>query len=66
MREKPKKQKVLFQPIGLIHTPLLDIKPYIQRYDSREDVRSGWQDDISDDIAFSLGKRDQTSKYHRQ
>ncbi|MBN2103198.1 tRNA (N6-threonylcarbamoyladenosine(37)-N6)-methyltransferase TrmO [bacterium] len=39
-------------------TPLLDIKPYIQRYDSRADARSGWQENISDDVAGSLGKRD--------
>ena len=39
-------------------TPLLDIKPYIKRYDSREYVRSGWQDNVPDDIAFSLGRRD--------
>ena len=39
-------------------TPLLDIKPYIKRYDSREHVRSGWQDNVPDDIAFSLGRRD--------
>ena len=39
-------------------TPLLDIKPYIKRFDSREDVRSGWQDDIPDDIAFPRGRRD--------
>ena len=39
-------------------TPLLDIKPYIKRFDSREDVRSGWQDDVPDDIAFSRGRRE--------
>ena len=39
-------------------TPLLDIKPYIKRFDSRDDVRSGWQDDIPDDIAFPRGRRD--------
>ena len=39
-------------------TPLLDIKPYIKRFDLRGDVRSGWQDDIPDDIAFSQGRRD--------
>ena len=39
-------------------TPLLDIKPYIKRFDSREDVRSGWQDDIPDDIAFPRGRRE--------
>ena len=39
-------------------TPLLDIKPYIKRFDSRGDVRSGWQDDIPDDIAFPRGRRE--------
>jgi tRNA-Thr(GGU) m(6)t(6)A37 methyltransferase TsaA len=38
-------------------TPLLDIKPYIQRFDSRENVKSGWQDDISDDVAYDRGLR---------
>ncbi len=39
-------------------TPLLDIKPYIKRFDSREDVLSGWQDDISDHVAVVNGLRD--------
>ena len=39
-------------------TPLLDIKPYIQRFDSRKDVRSGWQDTIADDAASVRGLRD--------
>lgn len=38
-------------------TPLLDIKPYIQRFDSREDVTSGWQDTIHADVAISRGAR---------
>jgi len=38
-------------------TPLLDIKPYIGRYDSREDGRSGWQEDVDDDTARELGRR---------
>jgi tRNA-Thr(GGU) m(6)t(6)A37 methyltransferase TsaA len=38
-------------------TPLLDIKPYIQRFDSIESVKSGWQDSISDDVASSRGVR---------
>jgi len=38
-------------------TPLIDIKPYIQRFDSREDVRSGWQDAVSDDTASVRGLR---------
>ncbi len=38
-------------------TPLLDIKPYIGRYDSREDVHSGWQDDVDDSTARERGRR---------
>jgi tRNA-Thr(GGU) m(6)t(6)A37 methyltransferase TsaA len=38
-------------------TPLLDIKPYIGRYDSRDDARSGWQEDVDDDTARELGRR---------
>lgn len=39
-------------------TPLLDIKPYIHRFDARENVRSGWQDGISDMTARRRGSRD--------
>jgi len=39
-------------------TPLLDIKPYIARFDSRDNVRSGWQDEIQDDTANLRGKKD--------
>ncbi len=39
-------------------TPLLDIKPYVQRFDTRENTRSGWQDTISDDVASMRGLRD--------
>jgi len=38
-------------------TPLFDIKPYIQRFDSRENIRSGWQDTIPDDVASVRGLR---------
>ena len=38
-------------------TPLIDIKPYIQRFDSRENTRSGWQDIIPDDVASVQGLR---------
>lgn len=38
-------------------TPLLDIKPYIRRFDSAEDSKSGWQDDIHDDTAAARGLR---------
>lgn len=39
-------------------TPLFDIKPYVQRFDSRENVKSGWQDTISERISLSRGARD--------
>ena len=39
-------------------TPLLDIKPYIQRFDSREDAKSGWQDTVLNDVASVRGLRD--------
>ncbi|MEA3487423.1 MAG: tRNA (N6-threonylcarbamoyladenosine(37)-N6)-methyltransferase TrmO [Thermodesulfobacteriota bacterium] len=42
----------------LDNTPLIDIKPYVKRFDSRDNVRSGWQDDIEDDAAEILGLRD--------
>ena len=38
-------------------TPLLDIKPYIGRYDVRQDARSGWQEDVDDETAFERGRR---------
>lgn len=39
-------------------TPLLDIKPYIQRFDSRETSKSGWQDSVNNDVASVRGLRD--------
>lgn len=39
-------------------TPLLDIKPYIQRFDSRETSKSGWQDAVKDGEAAIRGLRD--------
>ncbi len=38
-------------------TPVVDIKPYIARFDARDNVRSGWQDEIADDIAARHGQR---------
>ncbi len=32
-------------------TPLLDIKPYVPRFDCPGDVRSGWLDKTRDDVA---------------
>ena len=38
-------------------TPVLDIKPYVSRFDSRDNVRSGWQANIDDETAYKLGRR---------
>ena len=39
-------------------TPLLDIKPYTAKFDSVNVLQSGWQDEISDDVAHTRGKRE--------
>jgi len=38
-------------------TPLLDIKPFIPRFDYREDVRVGWQEQVGEEAAQSRGRR---------
>jgi tRNA-Thr(GGU) m(6)t(6)A37 methyltransferase TsaA len=38
-------------------TPLLDIKPYVARFDLRKHVRSGWQEQVSDAEAQKRGRR---------
>jgi tRNA-Thr(GGU) m(6)t(6)A37 methyltransferase TsaA len=42
-------------------TPLLDIKPYVARFDQRENVRSGWQEDVDEDTARVRGQRQHTT-----
>lgn len=39
-------------------TPLLDIKPFVTRFDFRQGARCGWQDDVSDDAAAKRGTRE--------
>jgi len=39
-------------------TPLLDVKPYIARFDVREGVRSGWQDGVDERTANQRGRRE--------
>ena len=38
-------------------TPLLDIKPYVTRFDCVETLRNGWQDEIDDETVRQRGKR---------
>ena len=39
-------------------TPLLDVKPYVARFDRRDGVRSGWQDGVDEQTARSRGRRE--------
>lgn len=56
---KIKKNILYLRDVDILDgTPLLDIKPYIERFDLRENTKSGWQDAISDDRASIQGLRD--------
>ena len=37
-------------------TPLLDIKPYVGRYDRRDNVRCGWLDRVDEEAAQRRGR----------
>ncbi|MCX6843607.1 MAG: tRNA (N6-threonylcarbamoyladenosine(37)-N6)-methyltransferase TrmO [candidate division WOR-3 bacterium] len=39
-------------------TPLLDIKPYVPRFDRTETTRNGWQDEIDEKEAQKRGRRE--------
>ena len=39
-------------------SPLLDIKPYVPRFDCRPYARGGWNDAVDDDLARQRGVRD--------
>lgn len=47
-------------------TPLLDIKPYIPRFDRRDDVRSGWQERVDEKAAQIRGRRQDTGSARRK
>ena len=38
-------------------TPILDIKPFVKRFDYRNNTHDGWQEKIDDTLASILGKR---------
>jgi len=43
--EKVKENSIVFSEVDMLDgTPLLDIKPYVSHFDSREHVRNGWLD----------------------
>jgi tRNA-Thr(GGU) m(6)t(6)A37 methyltransferase TsaA len=45
-------------------TPLLDIKPYVPRFDLRDKVRCGWQEDVDEQTARVRGRRDYDEDTH--
>jgi tRNA-Thr(GGU) m(6)t(6)A37 methyltransferase TsaA len=52
------KSELRIEDVDILNgTPLIDIKPYIKRFDSRKDVRSGWQNCIDDTVANARGRR---------
>jgi tRNA (adenine37-N6)-methyltransferase len=38
-------------------TPLLDIKPYVARFDRLDGTRNGWQDEVDEETARQRGRR---------
>jgi len=44
--------------------PLLDIKPYVPRFDYRTDVRTGWLEAVDDQTARVRGRRDDSTGKH--
>ena len=43
--EKLEKNVITFSEVDILDkTPLLDIKPYVSHFDSRENVKNGWLD----------------------
>jgi len=38
-------------------TPLLDIKPYLSRFDRVDTQRNGWQDGVDDETAWKSGRQ---------
>ena len=38
-------------------SPLLDVKPFIPRFDVREGARVGWQEEVDEETAWRLGRR---------
>lgn len=43
-------------------TPVLDIKPYVKRFDFVEAYANGWQDSVPEETAQKLGRRAQKMK----
>jgi tRNA-Thr(GGU) m(6)t(6)A37 methyltransferase TsaA len=50
--------RLLLEDVDILDgTPLLDIKPYVARFDRMDRTRNGWQDEVTEETASRLGKR---------
>ena len=55
---KIEKNLIHIEDVDILNeTPLLDIKPYISRFDFHQNVHCGWQDSIDEETAQKKGKR---------
>ncbi|MFH0921834.1 MAG: tRNA (N6-threonylcarbamoyladenosine(37)-N6)-methyltransferase TrmO [Fibrobacterota bacterium] len=54
-----RKGKILYlEGVDMLdNTPILDIKPFVKRFDYRENTKDGWQENVSDKEALKRGKR---------
>ena len=59
VRLRKRERNVLFlDDVDMLDgTPILDIKPFVPRFDYRENARSGWQEDVDDETASQRGRR---------
>lgn len=59
VRLKERKQNVLLlEDVDMLDgTPIIDIKPFIPRFDYREGATSGWQEHVDDETAARRGRR---------
>ncbi len=48
----------------LDETPLLDIKPYIARFDCVQSTRDGWQGEVDEQTAAQRGRRETNTRGH--
>ena len=46
-------------------TPILDIKPFVPRFDYRENARAGWQEHVDENVAQLRGRRQAASRADR-
>ena len=55
---KREKNMLFLDDIDILDgSPILDIKPYVSRFNNCKDIRNGWQEIIDEQTAYKLGRR---------